>query len=58
MSLLLPMHHYPLHYMKQVGETDKVRGYAFTYVIPTEIGKINWNMWPKWKLNEIIYKLS
>ena len=28
MSLLLPMHHYPLHYMKRVGETDKLRGCA------------------------------
>ena len=28
MSLLLPMHHYPLHYMKRVGETDKLRGFA------------------------------
>ena len=26
MSLLLPMNHYPLHYMKRVGETDKLRG--------------------------------
>ena len=26
MSLLLPMHHYPLHYMRRVGETGNLRG--------------------------------